>query len=80
MNIHNLDIIGKNISIKNDLFVAYSMSVYPDLGKQVIKFDYFTQTIEVLEYDLRYESTYSINLHILSEKRLREIQFQLAYK
>jgi hypothetical protein len=47
----NTDLLGKNTSLKNIISTAISLEVEPPLGKQIIKFDRTSQTIDVSPYD-----------------------------
>ena len=77
--IMNLDTLvpGKNVSMKNDFAEVFQLTVNPEIGKQIIKFDRSSQSIDVKEYDERFEGNYTVTLKVISEKRIRVLKFDI---
>jgi hypothetical protein len=79
LNLLNLDsdLIGKNTSLKNDMSTAIFLEVQPPLGKQIIKFDTASQSIDVSSYDERFAGIYKCSLTVVSEGRIRTVNFEI---
>jgi hypothetical protein len=55
------------------------MKVYPDLGKQIIKFDLDSQTIKVADYNPMYRGNYTVTLTIIHNQIVRKLEFEVAF-
>ena len=74
-----MDLKGKNVTVDNEILTIITLTVEPDIGKQIIKFDEATQTIKVADYDERYDGTYKVTLKVQSEQRLRTVTFDIVF-
>lgn len=81
VNLLNLDsdLLGKNTSLKNDMSTAISFEVKPPLGKQIIKFDKVSQSIYVASYDERFAGIYKCSFIVVSERRIRTVNFEINF-